>query len=50
MLRERGLLVSSHSKNVVRMVTHFGMRREHIEKALAIIEETVKELRKRSKS
>ncbi|MEM1556817.1 MAG: low-specificity L-threonine aldolase [Candidatus Bathyarchaeia archaeon] len=50
MLRERGLLVSSHSKNVIRMVTHFGIRREHIEKALAIIEETVRELRKRSKS
>ncbi|MEM2273264.1 MAG: low-specificity L-threonine aldolase [Candidatus Bathyarchaeia archaeon] len=44
-LRERGLLASNHSKTIVRMVTHYGIKREHIEKALTIIEEATRELR-----
>ncbi|MEM1587152.1 MAG: low-specificity L-threonine aldolase [Candidatus Bathyarchaeia archaeon] len=44
-LRDRGLLASNHSKNMVRMVTHYGIKREHIEKALTIIGEVARELR-----
>lgn len=44
-LRERGLLASNHSKTIVRIVTHRGIEKEHIERALTIIEEVAKELR-----
>ncbi len=43
-LREQGVLALSHSKRMVRMVTHRGIEKEHIEKALTIIEEAVKEI------
>jgi len=49
-LKERGLLSSYHSKTIVRFVTHRGIEREHIERALRIIEETAKELKGLSKS
>jgi threonine aldolase len=49
-LKERGLLSSYHSKKIVRFVTHRGIEREHIERALRIIEETAKELGGLSKS
>lgn len=48
-LGERGLLASSHSRTTVRMVTHYGIEREHIEKTLAIIEEVAMELRVENK-
>lgn len=44
-LREHGVLASNHSKTIVRMVTHRGIEREHIEKALVIIEGVAKELK-----
>ncbi|MEM2321556.1 MAG: GntG family PLP-dependent aldolase [Candidatus Bathyarchaeia archaeon] len=44
-LKERGLLASNHSRTTIRMVTHYGIEREHIEKALAIIEGVAMELR-----
>lgn len=43
-LREKGVLALSHSKTTVRMVTHRGIEREHIERALTVIENVVKEL------
>ncbi|MBS7625282.1 aminotransferase class I/II-fold pyridoxal phosphate-dependent enzyme [Candidatus Bathyarchaeota archaeon] len=49
-LRDHGLLASYHSKNIVRMVTHYGITREHIEKALSIIEFVAKNLRYGNKS
>ncbi|MBS7640544.1 MAG: low-specificity L-threonine aldolase [Candidatus Bathyarchaeia archaeon] len=47
-LKERGLLVSYHSRNIVRMVTHYGITREDIERALTIIEDAVREIKARS--
>jgi threonine aldolase len=44
-LKEHGVLAGSISKTRIRMVTHRGIEKEDIEKALAAIEETVKELR-----
>jgi len=44
-LRARGVLVNSISKTRVRFVTHRGIEREDIEKALCIIEEVVKEIK-----
>lgn len=46
-LRERGVLVLSRGGTSVRMVTHRGIEREHIEKALNIIEGVVEDLRQR---
>jgi threonine aldolase len=37
-LQEKGVLALTHGKNIVRMVTHRGIEREHIEKALAAVE------------
>jgi threonine aldolase len=44
-LKERHVLVSYHSKSIVRMVTHRGIERENIEKTLSAIEGLVKELK-----
>ncbi|MEM1606756.1 MAG: low-specificity L-threonine aldolase [Candidatus Bathyarchaeia archaeon] len=44
-LKKRGLLASYHSKTIVRMVTHYGIVREHIEKALSMIEDATKYLK-----
>ncbi|MEM3478805.1 MAG: low-specificity L-threonine aldolase [Candidatus Bathyarchaeia archaeon] len=44
-LKKHGLLASYHSKTIVRMVTHYGIVKEHIEKALSIIEDVTKYLR-----
>ncbi|MCD6469189.1 low-specificity L-threonine aldolase [Candidatus Bathyarchaeota archaeon] len=44
-LREKGVLALSHSRTTVRMVTHRGIEREHIEKALTIIEDVTKEFK-----
>lgn len=37
-LRENGILASAQAKNRVRLVTHRGIEREHIEKAIGAIE------------
>ena len=44
-LREHGVLALNLGKTRVRMVTHRGIEREHVEKALAIIEAAAKEIR-----
>ena len=44
-LKARGVLVNSISKKRVRFVTHRGIEKEDIEKALCIIEEVVKEIK-----
>ncbi|MBS7638896.1 MAG: low-specificity L-threonine aldolase [Candidatus Bathyarchaeia archaeon] len=46
-LREHGLLASNHSRTIVRFVTHRGIEREHIERALTIIEDVARELRRK---
>jgi threonine aldolase len=46
-LRERGVLALSRSKTGIRMVTHRGIEKEHIEKALNVIEDTAKEMRQK---
>jgi threonine aldolase len=40
-LRERGVLAVTMTKNRVRLVTHRGIEREHVEKALMAIESVV---------
>jgi threonine aldolase len=37
-LKDNGVLALAQSKNKIRFVTHYGIRREHVEKAAAIIE------------
>ncbi|MCX8171155.1 MAG: low-specificity L-threonine aldolase [Candidatus Bathyarchaeota archaeon] len=49
-LKKHGLLASYHSRTIVRMVTHYGIVREHIEKALTKIEEVAKYLRSQADS
>ncbi|MEM3641822.1 MAG: low-specificity L-threonine aldolase, partial [Candidatus Bathyarchaeia archaeon] len=44
-LNECGVLALTRDRNVVRMVTHRGIEKEHIEKALDIIKSLVKEIR-----
>lgn len=44
-LEENGVLALTLAKNKIRMVTHRGIEREHIEKTLSILESIVKELR-----
>jgi threonine aldolase len=44
-LRERRVLMSYHSRSIVRMVTHRGIEREDVEKTLGAIEGLVEELR-----
>jgi threonine aldolase len=44
-LKEHGVLSGNMSRTRVRMVTHRGIEQEDIEKALTLIDETVKELR-----
>ncbi|MCD6325604.1 aminotransferase class I/II-fold pyridoxal phosphate-dependent enzyme [Candidatus Bathyarchaeota archaeon] len=48
-LRVHGVLTNSISKTRVRFVTHRGIEKEDIEKALSIIEEVVKEIKTESK-
>jgi threonine aldolase len=43
-LRESGVLVSVMGKNSIRMVTHRGIEKAHIEKAISAIDSVVKEL------
>ncbi len=38
-LKERGVLALAQSKNKIRLVTHYGIRQEHVEKAAFAIEE-----------
>jgi len=45
-LKEKGVLALTRDRNRVRMVTHRGIGKEHIEKALKIIENVTKEIRK----
>jgi threonine aldolase len=47
-LKARGVLVNSMSKTRVRFVTHRGIEKHHIERALSIIEEVVREIRRKS--
>jgi threonine aldolase len=42
-LRERGVLVVPWTKGRIRLVTHYGVERKHIEQALQIIGEVVEE-------
>jgi threonine aldolase len=44
-LKEHGVLAGSISKTRIRMVTHRGIEKEDVEKALVTIEHTIKELR-----
>lgn len=44
-LKEEGLLALSTDRNRIRMVTHRGIERAHIESALEIVETVVKKLR-----
>jgi len=37
-LKDNGVLALAQSKNKIRFVTHYGIRREHVEKTAAIIE------------
>jgi len=43
-LRESGILVSVMGKNSIRIVTHRGIEKVHIEKAINVIDSVVKEL------
>jgi threonine aldolase len=43
-LKENGVLALSNAKNKVRMVTHRGIEKEHIEKAIVAIENVADEL------
>ena len=43
-LKENGVLALTNAKNKVRMVTHRGIEKEHIEKAITAIEKVAKEL------
>jgi threonine aldolase len=46
-LKENGVLALTNAKNKVRMVTHRGIEKEHIEKAIAVVESATKALRSR---
>ena len=46
-LRRRGLLVLPRDRRKIRMVTHRGIERKHIKKALSIVEEVVEEIKRR---
>ena len=46
MLRERGVLALPRERTGVRMVTHRGIEREHIERALTVIEEVSREIKR----
>jgi threonine aldolase len=41
-LREKGVLALAQSKNKIRFVTHYGIRREHVEASVAAIEVALK--------
>jgi threonine aldolase len=41
-LRENHVLALEQSKNKIRLVTHYGIRREHVETALAVIEDAMR--------
>ena len=49
-LKQRGVLALTRSKTMVRMVTHRGIEREHIERTLSIVEEIVREINKERKN
>jgi len=48
-LREHGLLALTRDGNVVRMVTHRGIEKEHIDKAINVIEGVVNEIHEERK-
>jgi acetylornithine/succinyldiaminopimelate/putrescine aminotransferase len=37
-LKDKGVLALAQSKNKIRFVTHYGIQREHVEKAADIVE------------
>jgi acetylornithine/succinyldiaminopimelate/putrescine aminotransferase len=43
-LKENGVLALTNAKNKVRMVTHRGIEKEHIERAITAMENVVEEL------
>ena len=47
-LKENGVLALANAKNKVRMVTHRGIEKEHIEKAVAAVENVANELARAS--
>jgi len=49
MLSERGVLSLPFSKKDIRMVTHRGIEKEHIEKALAMVEDVALKVRSKGK-
>ncbi len=48
-MKEHGLLALSHGPGNIRLVTHRGIEREHIEKALDVISELADEIRSQKK-
>jgi threonine aldolase len=44
-LKEKGILALSMSKSIVRIVTHRGIEKKHIEKTLDVIKNIVEEMR-----
>jgi threonine aldolase len=49
-LRESGVLVSVMGKNSIRMVTHRGIEKVHVEKAINVIDSIVKELESKKRA
>jgi threonine aldolase len=49
-LREKGILTSAMGKNSIRMVTHRGIEKTHVEKTLQAIEDVVDEASTKSKA
>jgi threonine aldolase len=45
-LKEKGVLVSTMGNNTLRMVTHLGIEREHAEKAISAVAQTIDEINK----
>ena len=43
-LKDKGVLALMHGTHVVRMVTHFGIKREHAEKAIAAVAAVIDDL------
>jgi len=49
-LKENGFLVSIMAKNSIRMVTHRGIEKVHIEKTISAIESVAKELQSKKQA
>jgi len=49
-LKEKNVLASTMAKNSLRMVTHRGIEKVHIEKAIVAMESTAKELQSKKQA